>query len=49
MRKYGIEHFTIEAIEECPINILSEREKYWISEFDSYHNGYNATLGGDGS
>lgn len=27
---------------------LEEREKYWIKEFDTYKNGYNATLGGDG-
>lgn len=46
--KYGIENFTIEKLEECDINSLSERECYWISVFDSYHNGYNATLGGDG-
>lgn len=48
MNKYGVEHFQISLIEECPIEILSEREKYWIKELDTYHNGYNATLGGDG-
>lgn len=46
--KYGIEHFKIEVIEECsPIN-ASIRESYWIDYFNSYHNGYNATKGGDG-
>ena len=49
MNKYGIEHFQISLIEECPIEILSEREKYWIKELGTYHNGYNATLGGDGT
>ena len=44
MNKYGIQHFKIELIEEC--NNLEEREKYWISFYDSYKNGYNATLGG---
>ena len=48
MNKYGVEHFQISLIEECPIEILSEREKYWIKELGTYHNGYNATLGGDG-
>ena len=28
--------------------MLLEREKYWIKYYDSYNNGYNATLGGDG-
>lgn len=46
MNKYGIENFQVEAIEEtdCP----EEREIYWIDYYGSYHNGYNATRGGDG-
>lgn len=47
--KYGIENFSIEYIEECATNILNEREQYWIKFFDSCGNGYNCTLGGDGS
>lgn len=47
MRKYGIEHFHIELIEET--NIPEEREKYWIQYYESYGKGYNATIGGDGS
>lgn len=46
MKKYGIEHFHIELIEET--DNPEEREIYWISEKNSYSNGYNATLGGDG-
>lgn len=46
MRKYGIEHFHIELIEET--NFPEEREIYWIEKKKSYKNGYNATLGGDG-
>ncbi len=46
MRKYGIEHFHIEQIEET--NNPEEREKYWIEHYRSFKNGYNATLGGDG-
>ena len=46
--KYGIENFVVETLEECDLDSLSIRECYWISVFDSYHNGYNATLGGDG-
>lgn len=48
MRKYGINNFQIEEIEECSPDVLSEREKYWIKQYDSYNNGYNCTLGGDG-
>ena len=48
MKKYGKEHFFIELIEECPIEKLNEREQYWIAKKDTYHNGYNATIGGDG-
>lgn len=46
MRKYGIEHFHIELIEET--DNPEEREVYWIEQKRSFKNGYNATLGGDG-
>ena len=49
MRKYGIENFIFEIIEELEdYSISSEREKYWISYYNSYYNGYNETPGGDG-
>ena len=48
MNKYGEKHFHIELIEECDIDLLSQRECYWIEFYDTYHNGYNATKGGDG-
>lgn len=46
MRKYGVEHFRIELIEETDNPI--EREIYWIGFYDGYTRGYNATKGGDG-
>lgn len=46
MRKYGIDHFHIELIEET--DNPEEREVYWIESLRSFKNGYNATLGGDG-
>lgn len=45
-RKYGLENFSFEVIEECHQENLNEREQYWIAQFDSYFNGYNQTLGG---
>lgn len=49
MNKYGIENFSVELIEECKFGEESDREIYWIDKLDSYHNGYNATKGGDGT
>ena len=34
-------------MEECKEDILNDREIYWIAYFNTYANGYNATLGGD--
>lgn len=47
--KYGSNVWAWKIVEECQDNILSEREKHWISVYDSYKNGYNSTLGGDGN
>ena len=50
MRKYGVENFFIEEIEQCDDVMLNDREKYWISYYDTYYGeGYNATLGGEGA
>lgn len=50
IRKYGPEDFEIEVIDEVSDSeILKQKEKEWIVKYDSYHNGYNATLGGDGN
>ena len=46
MRKYGIENFHIELVEET--DNPEERETYWIEYYGSFKNGYNLTLGGDG-
>lgn len=46
----GLENFTFEIIEECKKDsqILNEKEKYWIKYYDSFNNGYNSTIGGQG-
>lgn len=48
IRRYGIENFLFEVLEECPVDKLDEREIYWISKLNTYNNGYNMTLGGGG-
>lgn len=55
IRKYGAEHFFIselykyesDNIEELNKH-LYEKEKEFIQKLDSYNNGYNSTLGGEG-
>ena len=46
--KYGVENFIVETIEEIPSNEAEDRERFWISFYNSFKTGYNATLGGDG-
>jgi len=50
-QKYGIENFKKEIIEECEsVELLNEREKFWISYYKSTDRGigYNIALGGNG-
>lgn len=49
IRKYGKTDFYLEQLEECENEKLNEREIYWISYYNTFYNGYNATLGGDGN
>lgn len=44
--KYGKVNFKIEELEKCNLDILDEREIYYINLYDSYNNGYNLTKGG---
>lgn len=47
IKKYGLENFSFEILEECSIEELNIKEKYWIEKFNSFNNGYNQTIGGD--
>lgn len=49
LRKYGPEHFEMIIIEECDIEKLNEKEVYYINKYNSFENGYNTTLGGEGT
>ena len=48
IRKYKEENFQWEIIEKGIPTLVEagDREIFYISKFDSYHNGYNRTLGG---
>lgn len=49
IRKYGLDNFIFEIIEELlDYSLSDEKEQYWIKVYDSYNNGYNESLGGDG-
>lgn len=47
IQKYGINAFTFEVIEECELNQLDERERFWIAYYNTYKGfGYNCNEGG---
>lgn len=47
IRKYGEENFLVELLEECSVEDLDEREKYYIKINNSIiPNGYNISHGG---
>lgn len=47
IKKYGKEAFDFELIEECTIEQLNEKEKYWIKYYKAQGEVYNETDGGD--
>ena len=54
IRKYGVKNFEYMILQRHYVpkflakEILNNQELYYISYFDSFHNGYNMTKGGDG-
>lgn len=49
IHKYGIENFEVEMLEEVDVELLNEREIFYIAKYDSFNSGYNLTIGGDGN
>lgn len=45
LKKYGVQNFTWEVLEEVPKDKLSSREKYFISFYNSTTYGYNQRVG----
>lgn len=48
MRKYSLDNFSFEVLEECLVEELNEKEVYWISYFNTFFKGYNQGPGGNG-
>lgn len=48
VRKYGWDNFIYGIVDEYNVDILNEQEMYYIDCYDTYHNGYNSTIGGEG-
>ena len=49
IRKWGWNSFEGRVLEEVYEEDLDELEKFYIEYFDSFKNGYNSTLGGEGT
>ena len=50
IRKHGVQAVVWDIIEgDIPEDNLNEREKHWISFYDTYNKGLNMTKGGDSS
>lgn len=55
-KKYSLDNFLFDVVAEIPFDsieelndILAQLEVYYIELYDTFHNGYNATIGGDGT
>ena len=51
IEKYGFDAFVVDEIFDVALTEyeLNEKEIFYIEKFDSFRNGYNFTLGGDGT
>lgn len=44
IRKYHIDNFTFEVLEECSVEELTTREQYWIDRYNSLDGNYGYNL-----
>lgn len=49
IKKYGVDNFTLEILEECDVENLSSREIFYIAKYNTFSNGYNLTLESEGN
>lgn len=49
MEIHGVDSFVVDEVLDTAMTYeeLNDKEVYYIKKFDSYHNGYNLTYGGD--
>ena len=45
--QYGKSSFEFLVLEECEVDVINEREQYWIAKLNALSNGYNQCEGGD--
>lgn len=46
--KYGKDNFKFYVLELCDYELLNSKEMFYIKIYDSFINGYNLSVGGDG-
>lgn len=46
LKKLGEEAFNFTILEECTVEELDDKEKYWIEYYNTIEEGYNLVLGG---
>ena len=49
IHKYGIQNFSVEVLEECDVEKLNSREIFYIAKYNTFKEGYNLTIGGEGN
>ena len=47
-QRYGIDNFSFEVLEKCEREKLDGKEIQYIKQFNTYREGYNLTIGGQG-
>jgi hypothetical protein len=45
MQRDKIWNFSFELLEECPRELLNEKERFWINMYQSNSYGYNGNVG----
>jgi len=48
MQEYGLENFSVELLEECDLQELNKKEKYYIKLYQANIIGYNISGGNNG-
>ena len=49
VNKYGLDNFEFTVLEMCSLDVINDREIWWIAELDSHNknHGYNLSTGGE--